>query len=75
MIEFACFDKTGTLTEDYMDFYCAVPSYKAKFHTQIVNTEEMADYMIENIEKKPYYLPLLNNMASNHSIVKIESTG
>lgn len=75
MIEFSCFDKTGTLTEDYMDFYCAVPSYQAKFHTQIVNTEELSAYMIENVGKKPYYLPILNNMATNHSIIKIESTG
>lgn len=58
-----------------MDFYCAVPSYQAKFHTQIVNTEEMSAYMIENISKKPYYLPILNNMATNHSIIKIEATG
>jgi len=31
--------------------------------------------MIENIKTKPYYLPILNNMASNHSIIKIEETG
>jgi len=31
----------------------------------------MSDYMIENILKKPYYLPILNNMAANHSIIKI----
>jgi hypothetical protein len=58
-----------------MDFYCVVPSYNAKFHTQVVNTEEMAYYMIENLKTKPYYLPILNNMASNHSIIKIEETG
>ena len=75
MIEFACFDKTGTLTEDYMDFYCAVPAYQAKFHTQVVNTPEMSAYMLDNTSKKPYYLPLLNNMAANHSIIKIEATG
>jgi hypothetical protein len=57
-----------------MDFYCAVPSYQAKFHTQIVNTEELSAYMIENVGKKPYYLPILNNMATNHSIIKIEAT-
>ncbi len=71
MIEFACFDKTGTLTQDYMDFYCSVPAYQGKFHTQVVNNEEMSNYMIENVTKKPYYLPILNNMASNHSIIKI----
>lgn len=74
IIEFACFDKTGTLTEDYMDFYCVVPSYNGKFHTQVVNTEEMAQYMIYNVEKKPYYLPILNNIATNHSIIRIEAT-
>ena len=30
--------------------------------------------MIDNIKVKPYYLPALNNMATNHSIVKIEET-
>jgi cation-transporting P-type ATPase 13A2 len=39
IIDFCCFDKTGTLTEDYMNFYCIVPSYLGKFHTQVVNTE------------------------------------
>lgn len=30
--------------------------------------------MIDHINKKPYYLPILNNMATNHSIIKIEHT-
>lgn len=34
----------------------------------------MSQYMIDNIKIKPYYLPALNNMATNHSIVKIEET-
>ncbi len=38
IIEFCCFDKTGTLTEDYMDFYCVVPAYAGKFHTQVANS-------------------------------------
>lgn len=75
IIEFACFDKTGTLTEDYMDFYCIVPAHAGKFHTQVANTEEMSRYMIDNTKIKPYYLPALNNMAANHSIIKIEATG
>ena len=58
-----------------MDFYCVVPSYAGKFHTQVSNTEEMSQYIIDNVKVKPYYLPALNNMASNHSIVKIEATG
>jgi hypothetical protein len=35
----------------------------------------MSNYIIENNKTKPYYLPILNNMASNHSIIKIEETG
>lgn len=35
----------------------------------------MSRYMIDNIKTKPYYLPALNNMATNHSIIKIEATG
>jgi hypothetical protein len=31
--------------------------------------------MIDNVKVKPYYLPVLNNMAANHSIIKIEATG
>jgi hypothetical protein len=58
-----------------MDFYCTVPSWNGKFHTQVVNSPEMSAYMIEHINRKPYYLPLLNNMAANHSIIKIETTG
>lgn len=54
-----------------MDFYCSVPSYQGKFHTQVVNTEEMANYIINNIHQKPYYMPILNNIATNHSIIKI----
>ena len=54
-----------------MDFYCSVPSYQGKFHTQIVNTEEMANYIINNPHQKPYYMPILNNIATNHSIIKI----
>ena len=58
-----------------MDFYCTVPSYQGKFHTQIVNNEEMATYMINNVNTKPYYNPILNNIATNHSIIKLENTG
>lgn len=71
VIDFCCFDKTGTLTEDHMDLHCVVPAYKGKFHTQIANTEEMSKYMIDSINTKPYYLPVLINMAANHSIIKI----
>lgn len=74
-VDLACFDKTGTLTEDDMDFYCLVPSYAGRFHRQVANTPEMAQYMIEQIPNIPYYLPALINMAANHSIIKIEATG
>lgn len=35
----------------------------------------MSQYIIDNVKVKPYYLPVLNNMAANHSIIKIEASG
>jgi hypothetical protein len=58
-----------------MDFYCVVPAHAGKFHTQVANTPEMSQYMTDNIKVKPYYLTALDNMAANHSIIKIEATG
>jgi hypothetical protein len=57
-----------------MDFYCVVPAHNAKFHTQVVNSEDMSKYITDNVDNKPYYMPILNNIASNHSITKIEAT-
>ena len=74
-IDLGCFDKTGTLTEDHMEFNCLLPSYFARFHTQITNSPEMSDYMIKNIRIKPYYIPLLIHMAANHSIIKLKASG
>ena len=31
--------------------------------------------MADLIQKKPYLFEMLNNMASNHSIIKIEESG
>jgi len=35
----------------------------------------MSQYIIDNVKAKPYYLPVLNNMAANHSIIKIKASG
>ena len=51
-----------------------VPAHKGKFEETIRNNEAKRDSLEAELSKKPYLLDILNNMASNHSIIKVEST-
>lgn len=74
MIEFCCFDKTGTLTEDYMDFYALIPSSGGVFNAAIPNNEHSINRMLHDESANPNLTNILFNMASNNSIIKIETT-
>jgi magnesium-transporting ATPase (P-type) len=74
VVNFCCFDKTGTLTEDFMDFEALVPAEKGKFETTIENRKNKRINLQTEMEKRPYLVDVFNNMASNHSIIKIEET-
>lgn len=62
-----CFDKTGTLTHDHMDFKTLVPCNQKQFQQTI----DAYNY-VKN-KSMPNFIHLaLSNMASNHTVVKIE---
>ena len=74
-VTFSCFDKTGTLTEDFMDFEALIPAEKGRFYESIKNRQENKINVEETLKQKPYLFHIFNNMASNHSIIRIEETG
>jgi hypothetical protein len=57
-----------------MDFYALVPANEGKFFPAVINNEINAKKMIESAKSNPYFNTILTNMASNHSIIKIEAT-
>ena len=69
-VNLICFDKTGTLTEDFMDFYCLVPTKNREFQESIDNSEAaVVRQPIEKVIMKNKYLEkVFTNMATNHSI-------
>ena len=77
LVDLICFDKTGTLTEDFMDFYCFVPTKYKYFQESIDNSEvAMVRQPIEKVINKNKYLEkAFTNMATNHSLAVIEETG
>lgn len=76
MVDFLCFDKTGTLTEDFMDFYALVPvqHHPAQFHAPITNTPHSLESSLSSHQTHSLKFAL-TNMATNHTIVKLKSTG
>lgn len=75
VVGFSCFDKTGTLTEDFMDFESLIPAHGAKFYPPIRNNPNQKIDIEDLVKKESYMEHILNNMASNHSIIRLEETG
>lgn len=59
-INVACFDKTGTITEDGLDLWGVIPNGNGKFGTPTSDPQDLP------------YGPLLETMASCHSLTRIE---
>lgn len=64
-----CFDKTGTLTHDHMNFKAFVPVHSKSFEEII----QVATYKSQE-KIHPEMERVFANMASNHTVVTIEST-
>lgn len=75
VVGFSCFDKTGTLTEDFMDFESLIPAHGSKFYPAIRNNPNQKINIEDLVKKESYMEHILNNMASNHSIIRLEETG
>lgn len=75
VVSFSCFDKTGTLTEDFMDFECLIPAEGGKFYPTVTNRVDKRPNVEALLEKEKYLYGIFNNMASNHSIIRLEDTG
>lgn len=75
VVSFSCFDKTGTLTEDFMDFECLIPASKGQFHPTLANRPNHKPNLDDLLRKEKYLFEIFNNMASNHSIIRLEETG
>ncbi len=75
VVGFCCFDKTGTLTEDFMDFQSLIPAHDGKFYPAVKNNANQKINIDDLLEKEKYMKHILNNMASNHSIIRLEDTG
>jgi cation-transporting P-type ATPase 13A2 len=74
VVSFCCFDKTGTLTEDFMDFEALIPADKGQFFERVRNRADNKFHIETAVKEKPFLAGILSNMASNHSIIKIEET-
>jgi P-type E1-E2 ATPase len=70
VLDTMCFDKTGTLTTDSMDFKSLLVAHNSQFEP----TLDIAHY--QKPQTPPKHLEVaLANMACNHTVVKLESTG
>lgn len=75
VVSFSCFDKTGTLTEDFMDFECLIPAEGGRFYPTITNRPDKKPNIESLLNREKYLYSIFNNMASNHSIIRLEDTG
>lgn len=58
-----------------MDFESLIPAHAAKFYPAIRNNPNQKINIEELVKKEVYMEHILNNMASNHSIIRLEETG
>jgi cation-transporting P-type ATPase 13A2 len=70
VLDTMCFDKTGTLTTDHMDFRTLHLSLNASFQ----EPHDIAEYRLP-AEAPEHLRRALINMASNHTVVRLEETG
>lgn len=58
-----------------MDFDTLIPCNKGTFGDRIKNNLKKKYDIHDELKAKPYLYEIFNNMASNHSIIRIEETG
>jgi hypothetical protein len=58
-----------------MDFESLIPAHEGKFFPAVRNNPNQKIVIEDLLQKEKYMEHILNNMASNHSIIRLEETG